>query len=222
MLSPNEMWAALIGISGHVAVPLKAADYIELLPSRRCAIGAEGIRFDYRTYDSTSLNGHRHRSTAPDGKWEVHYNPYEPSRCWVRLPDGWAEAGWIHRNLVSQPFSDTAWRHIRTVVEQRTGRAEHEELLARALDALLRRAAAATAGVREQPPSVPRAGGGRAASETGQLPAVSGPTDPALAPPYADLTGEDEQEQDQTDERDEGTDIRPWHVFDAHQEAQRW
>lgn len=222
MLSPNEMWAALIGISGHVPVPLKAADYIELLPSRRCAIGAEGIRFDYRTYDSTSLNGHRHRSTAPDGKWEVHYNPYEPSRCWVRLPDDWAEAGWIHRTLVSQPFADTAWRHIRTVVEQRTGRAEHEEHLARALDALLRRAAAATAGVREQPPSVPRAEGGRDASETGQLPAGSGPTDPALAPPYADLTGEDEQEHDQTDERDEGTAIRPWHVFDAHQEAQRW
>ncbi|WP_327327958.1 hypothetical protein OG735_39560 [Streptomyces sp. NBC_01210] len=45
--------------------------------------------------------------------------------------------GWIHRIVVSQPFTDTTWRHIRGVVERHGSRAEHEEELAGALDALL-------------------------------------------------------------------------------------
>ncbi|MHC0433431.1 transposase [Streptomyces sp. O3] len=216
-LSPNEMWAALIGISGHVPVPLRAADYIELLPSRRCAIGAEGIRFDYRTYDSKVLNGHRHRSTAPDGKWEVHYNPYEPYRCWVRLPDGWAEAGWIHRTLVSQPFTDTAWRHIRTVVEQRAGRAEHEEHLARALDALLRRAAGATASVGGDP-QVPQTDGGPADAGTTRLPAAGRSGRVPYPGPDSDSTEDDDEAYGPDDDKA----VSPWQVFNAQQEAQRW
>ncbi|MEU8976874.1 transposase [Streptomyces monashensis] len=207
MLTPNEMWAALVGIAGHVPVPLKAADYIELLPARRCAIGAEGIRFDYRTYDGKALNGHRQRSTAQDGKWEVHYNPYEPSRCWVRLPTGWAEAGWIHRTLVSQPFTDTAWRHIRTVVEQRAGRAEHEEHLARALDDLLRRAGGKTAGTR------------------GQEPAAGLEAGPADLAPQADTGVPGLREasllRDDADDPAAGT-AGAWEVFDAHEEAEQW
>ncbi|MGW2426292.1 transposase [Streptomyces sp. NPDC001709] len=212
-LTPNEMWAALVGIAGHVPVPLKAADYIELLPARRCAIGAEGIRFDYRTYDSKALNGHRQRSTAQDGKWEVHYNPYEPSRCWVRLPTGWAEAGWIHRTLVSQPFTDTAWRHIRTVVEQRAGRAEHEEHLARALDELLRRAGGKTAGTRGQEPAT-----GFGAGPTGVVPQVD---TGVLGTREVSRLSEEEPDQDDTDDPVAGT-ADAWEVFDAHQEAEQW
>ncbi|MEW2160103.1 transposase [Streptomyces sp. NPDC007189] len=212
-LTPNEMWAALVGIAGHVPVPLRAADYIELLPARRCAIGAEGIRFDYRTYDSKALNGHRQRSTAPDGKWEVHYNPYEPSRCWVRLPTGWAEAGWIHRTLVSRPFTDTAWRHIRTVVDQRAGRAEHEEHLARALDELLRRAGGKTAGTRGQEPAT-----GFGAGPTGVVPqADTG----VLGTREVSRLSEEEPDQDDADDPIAGT-ADAWEVFDAHQEAEQW
>ncbi|MEU9595186.1 transposase, partial [Streptomyces sp. NPDC048193] len=153
-LTPNEMWAALIGIAGHVPVPLTGADWIELLPSRRCAVGDEGIRFEYRTYDGPVLNGHRHRSTAADGKWEVHHNPYEPWQCWVRLPHGWEQVPWIHQGLVSRPFTDTTWRHIRGLVTRRQSRTEHEEHLARHLDELLRRAqgpAARVSGVGSAP-----------------------------------------------------------------------
>ncbi|MFF3456916.1 hypothetical protein ACFYXH_21780 [Streptomyces sp. NPDC002730] len=46
--------------------------------------------------------------------------------------------GWIHRTVVSQPLTDTTWRPIRGVVERHGSRAEHEEELARAVDALLR------------------------------------------------------------------------------------
>ncbi|KOU28544.1 hypothetical protein ADK53_34005 [Streptomyces sp. WM6373] len=222
-LTPNEMWAALIGFAGHVPVPLTGADWIELLPSRRCAIADEGIRFEYRTYDGPALNGHRHRSTAADGKWEVHHNPYEPWRCWVRLPGGWAAVEWIHRGLVSRPFTDTAWRHIRSVVTRRADRAAQEEHLARRLDELLRRAhtghtdagdvsrASSAAGPASAPgrragarPARRRtAGTGLPRGPAGRLPQADEDTCPA-----SDTSG--------------AASAEAWNVFDAHQEAQQW
>ncbi|MEW2120891.1 transposase [Streptomyces sp. NPDC005474] len=140
-LSPNEMWAALVGVTGYVPVPLSADNYIELMPIKRLGINDYGIRFDHRTYDHEVLNPHRrHKSTAGDGMWEVHHNPYDPHQVWVRLPGGWEEVPWIHRERVSLPFTDFTWRHIRATVERRGDRDEHERQLALALDRLLRRA----------------------------------------------------------------------------------
>ncbi|WSQ14735.1 hypothetical protein OG604_47320 [Streptomyces sp. NBC_01231] len=50
-VSPNEMWAALVAVTGHVPVPLSADDYVELLPLRWQAVNDYGVRFGYRTYD---------------------------------------------------------------------------------------------------------------------------------------------------------------------------
>ncbi|MGW2826489.1 transposase [Streptomyces sp. NPDC001443] len=140
-VSPNEMWAALVGVTGYVPVLLSAENYIELMPVKRLGINDYGIRFDYRTYDHKVLNPHRgFKSTAWDGMWEIHHNPYDPHQIWVRLPDGWQEIPWIHRERVSLPFTDFTWRHIRATVERRSDRDEHEQHLAQALDRLLRRA----------------------------------------------------------------------------------
>lgn len=142
-LTPNQMWAALITISGYVPVPLTEADYLELLPVRWQPITERGIRLDYRTYNHEVLDPHRgERSpvTAKDGKWEVHYNPHDARQVFVRLTDGRLhEIPWIHRDHVHQPFNDAIWRHIQTEVEQRVDREQHEADLADALDQLLRR-----------------------------------------------------------------------------------
>ncbi|WP_234434461.1 transposase [Streptomyces sp. NRRL F-5126] len=67
-VSPNEMWAALVGVTGYVPVLLSEDDYVELMPVKRVGINDYGIRFDYRTYDHEVLNPHRgFQSTAPDG-----------------------------------------------------------------------------------------------------------------------------------------------------------
>ncbi|MBM7443101.1 hypothetical protein [Streptomyces sp. HB132] len=244
-LTPNEMWAALTGIAGHVPVPLTGADWIELLPSRRCAIGDEGIRFEHRTYDGPALNGHRHRSTAADGKWEVHHNPYEPWQCWVRLPHGWEQVVWIHQGLVSKPFTDTTWRHIRNVVTRRGSRAEHEEHLARHLDELLRRAHAADTGISDagsSPPATSAPGILDAAARPGAT-AKRGKTDqPAQSRRKAQAehpkrrnTNTDLPGNSAGQVPDEGSDTAPeiadsatpaaaaaWNIFDAHKEAQQW
>ncbi|WP_327180486.1 Mu transposase C-terminal domain-containing protein [Streptomyces sp. NBC_01334] len=149
-LSPNEMWAALVGVCGYVPVPLGREDYIELMPLKRQKINDYGIRIDYRTYDHQVLNPYRgEASTAADGLWEIHYNPHAPDEVWVRLPKagrpqgyGWEAVPWIHRTLVSAPFTDFTWQHVRRTVAQRGSRVSHEHDLALALRELLERAAA--------------------------------------------------------------------------------
>jgi hypothetical protein len=49
---------------------------------------------------------------------------------------------WIHRTLVSAPFTDFTWQHVRSTVAQRGSRVQHEHDLALALRELLERAAA--------------------------------------------------------------------------------
>ncbi|MFF4732925.1 transposase family protein [Streptomyces mirabilis] len=150
-LSPNEMWAALIAVSGHVPVPLGREDYIELMPSRRQKINDYGIRIGYRTYDDVALNPYRGRSSsAPDGLWEIHANPHAPERVWVRLPAGWADVPWIHHTLVTAPFTDFTWQHVKRTVAQRGSRVAHEHDIALALRDLLQRAGAGTGSRRER------------------------------------------------------------------------
>ncbi|WP_438453351.1 transposase [Streptomyces asiaticus] len=143
-LTPNQMWAALLPVAGYVPVPLATDDFVELLPVRWQPITDAGIRFGYRTYDDECLNDHRGQHSgvrSHNGRWEVHYNPYDPVRIWVRLPDGFREVPWIHATSVSLPFTHHVWEHICKVVTRTGSREEHEAELALALDSFLKRAA---------------------------------------------------------------------------------
>ncbi|MEU8976046.1 Mu transposase C-terminal domain-containing protein [Streptomyces monashensis] len=153
-LSPNEMWGALLSTCGHVPLPLTRADYIELLPVRWKPITDRGIRIDHRTYDHHTLNPHRGQPsgiTAQNGRWEVHHNPHDHRQVWVRLPDGqFTAVPWIHADHVHHPFGDDLWQHLKTTVERRGTRDQHEADLAQALDDLLHRVRTGDATAREQ------------------------------------------------------------------------
>ncbi|MFG2232755.1 Mu transposase C-terminal domain-containing protein [Streptomyces sp. NPDC048723] len=138
--SPNEKYATLLESCGYVPVPLSGEDYVELLPERWQAINAYGIRIKHRTYDSPELNPlRRQRSgvTAKKGLWEVHYDPYDVSRIWVRdsRADRWITVFWKHLHRVGVPFGELAWDHARAQLPGGT-----EEQIADAASALLRRA----------------------------------------------------------------------------------
>ncbi|MCM1950404.1 transposase family protein [Streptomyces sp. G2] len=143
-LTPNQMWAALLPVVGYMPVPLGSDDYVELLPVQWRTITDAGIRFDYRTYDHACLHTDKVQDPgvrSAEGLWEVHYNPYDPVRIWVRLSDGFVEVPWIHATSVSLPFTHHVWEHICKVTERTESRAKHEEQLVWALDDLLKRAA---------------------------------------------------------------------------------
>ncbi|WP_443047741.1 Mu transposase C-terminal domain-containing protein [Streptomyces sp. NBC_00354] len=138
--TPNEKYATLLESCGYVPVPLGGEDYVELLPERWQAINAYGIRIKHRTYDSPELNPLRRKRsgvTTKKGLWEVHHDPYDVSRIWVRdtRADRWITVFWKHLHRVGVPFGELAWDHARAQVPGGT-----EEQIADAAAALLRRA----------------------------------------------------------------------------------
>ncbi|MYS57150.1 DDE-type integrase/transposase/recombinase [Streptomyces sp. SID6013] len=140
--SPNEKYAMLLESCGYVPAPLSGEDYVELLPERWHAINAYGIRVKHRTYDGPELNPLRRQHSGvaeKNGLWEVHYDPYDISRIWVRDRRGerhrWITVFWRHLYRVGVPFGEMAWDHAR----QQVGN-DSEIQIANAAAALLKRA----------------------------------------------------------------------------------
>ena len=143
VFSPNQKYAALIETAGYVPVPLSAADYIELLPAVWRAVNAYGIKISHRTYDAEELNPVRQQKsgvTARKGLWEVHRDPYDVSRVFVRGPDGWITCPWKYLEKVPAPFGELAWDHVSGQLAEQGQPASSELERALAIDDLLRRA----------------------------------------------------------------------------------
>ncbi|MEV6480021.1 TnsA-like heteromeric transposase endonuclease subunit [Streptomyces sp. NPDC051576] len=113
--TPNEKYTALVEACGYVPVALSSEDYIELLPSVWRAVNDYGIRIKRRTYDGPGLIRRQHSGvTEKKGLWEVHHDPYDISRIWVRNHHGdgeWTEATWKHLRHTPVPFGELAWDH---------------------------------------------------------------------------------------------------------------
>jgi hypothetical protein len=111
-----------------------------LLPARWQEINAYGIRIKYRTYDAEALNPLRRQRSGIKAKkdlWEIHHDPYDVSRIWVRdhHNGGWITAFWKHLHRVPMPFGEMAWDHARHGLPDAA-----EEEIAEAVKTLLERA----------------------------------------------------------------------------------
>ncbi|MEU6370873.1 transposase family protein [Streptomyces sp. NPDC046931] len=140
--TPNEKYAMLLESCGYVPAPFSGEDYVELLPERWQAINSYGIRINHRTYDDGELTPLRRQHSGvmeKKGLWEVHYDPYDVSRIWVRNrrgePARWITVFWKHLYPVGVPFGEMAWDHAREQVPGGT-----EAQFADAAADLLRRA----------------------------------------------------------------------------------
>lgn len=143
--SPNDAYAALVAAAGYVPVALTGEDYIELLPVEWRMLSEGVVQIEYRTYTCPQLRSYGSRRSpfaAKGGKWEVHHDPYDVTRVWVRDPfeGGWIMAAWSHATVVTQPFADFTWRHARRLAAQRGLDPTNETAVAVVLAALLRRA----------------------------------------------------------------------------------
>jgi hypothetical protein len=203
-LSPNEKYAALVAAAGYLPVPLSGEDYLELLPAAWRAVNDYGVRIDCRTYDHADLGPWRRQHsgiTARKGLWEVHYDPYDLSRVFVRTPDGWVTAPWTHLPMVSAPFADFTWRHARQLAAARGLDYNDQAAVARVLDDLLTRAQAG--------PSA------RVAART----AIAAADRPALPPAEA---GHDDDGQAAPEPDGQQQAVVPMPIFDAWAEAEKW
>jgi transposase InsO family protein len=212
-LTPNEQYAALVETTGFVAVPLAAADYIELLQVSWNAIGKEGIKLKRRVYDDKALNPYRRQHSgvaAKKGLWEVRYDPYDITRAWVRNhhDGGWILVPWKHLRSTPVPFGETAWQHARAVLAQRGQDTATEAEIAQAAADLLDKA-------EQGPPGKPKATT-KDKRVAGRTRATNTPRDPRPPAPLED----EPQAPGEADEP--GADVIPLPVFDARKEAEKW
>ncbi|WP_331719943.1 Mu transposase C-terminal domain-containing protein [Streptomyces sp. NBC_00147] len=219
-LSPNEKYAALVAAAGHVPVALGGDEYVELLPSCRRAINAYGIRLGHRTYDSPELVPYRRQPSGASARgrgWEVHYDPYDISRIWVRDPrgPGWITAWWRHLRTAPTPMGELAWQRARQILAERGDRRATEQEIAAAARELLDRAATGPPGQAQAPGRKTRKDRKKAARARAPI-APTGPRpDTAPAPPQPD---QDPREQDDTGLAE----VIPLDIFDARKEAETW
>ncbi|MEU6228741.1 transposase [Streptomyces sp. NPDC047042] len=221
-LSPNEKYAALVAAAGHVPVALGPDEYIELLPRRWRTINSYGIRINHRTYDSTELNPFRRQPSGmgPDGRsWEVHYDPYDISRVWVRnhRQGSWITAVWRHLRTAPTPMGELAWDHARRILARRGTDPVSEEEIAQAALALLDRA---SDGPQESAamPAEPKRGSRRDRKVAARTRTTSAPDRP-WTPPDPPESGKDDTGEGADDEL---ADVIPLEIFDARKEAERW
>ncbi|NDU75479.1 DDE-type integrase/transposase/recombinase [Actinomadura sp. DSM 109109] len=212
MMSPNEKYSALVAACGYLPLVLGSEDYLELLPVKRRAINAYGIRIDYRTYDCRELWPHRRQhsgNTRMKGLWEVHYDPYELSQVFVRTPDGWITVPWTHQAMVTGPFADFTWNLARQESAVRGLDNTNETEVARVLDELLTRAGqgpARTPAERRSNRIVART---KVAAATHQ-------------PPSRQLTEQPDDPEPADDAGETSATVVPFGIFDAHAEAEKW
>ncbi len=218
-LTPNEMWAALVAVAGHVPVPLTGRDYLELLPVRWQAITPGGITIHHRTYDADLLAPHRGQASpvaGRGGKWEIHYNPHDVRQIWVRLPDGeLTEIPWIHRDHVHRPFDERTWQHIRTqaVDGNHSDTEQYEASLADALDQLMRRVHSGHATTTEQALM--------AHTAHRPLPPARDGAHDTEAPSDSPAQQSDEGNDDSIDDLSPGP-ATGFGLYNAHEEAATW
>ena len=209
--SPNEKYAALTETAGYVPLALSPEDYIELLPASWRAVNAYGIKISRRVYDGKELNPLRMQHsgvTARKGLWEIHYDPYDISRVWVRdhWNGGWITVFWTQLRRVAGPFGELAWDHACKEMPAAT-----EAELADAVEDLLTRAGQGPGGV----PAAAGKRGRRVAART----RAAGPSVPA----GPEQEPEDEPAAEEPDgEAGAGEDIVPMPIFDPFREAEKW
>jgi putative transposase len=220
-LTPNEKYASLVEAAGYVPVPLSADDYVELLPVAWHAINRYGIRRGKRTYDCRALNPYRRQHSGIErkkGLWEVHCDPYDITRLWVRNhhDGGWITVPWKHLNSAPAPFGELAWKHAREILARRGQDQATEAEIAQAVSDLLDRAGRG-----------PEAGDSSLTSRdrrvAGRTRATSTPSGPR---PVPDDSGPGHCPSSPADDLEEtgeqAAEVVPLPIFDARKEAEKW
>jgi hypothetical protein len=227
-LTPNEQYAALVEIAGYVPVSLSADDYIELLPMTWRVINSYGITINHRRYDAKALNPYRRQDsgvTAHNGRWEVHHDPYDVTRIWVRNhhDGGWIAVPWTHLGTTPVPFGEQAWAQAQQVLARRGQDHATEAEIAAAVDALLDTAAKGPTPARSKSQTKRDR---RVAARTRATAEPVWPR-PSAAPDHDAPTHPPETDEATTtpsDPDDAGTGVAaviPLAVFDARQEAKK-
>jgi hypothetical protein len=228
MFTPNEKYASLVQAAGYAPVALGPEDYIELLPAKWRAINAYGVRIGHRIYDDPGLVEFRRQSSRVEekhGLWEVHRDPYDISRIWVRdhwHGNGWITVFWKLLRGAPAPFGELAWDHaLERLREQGQSDPTQEQIAAAVQDLLARAHKGPPASARASSPAARdlRVAARTEADRSGlpqQVTAAPAPPEPAQVPAAGDA------HVDGTEDASDAA-VVPLGIFDARKKARkRW
>ena len=235
VLTPNEKYAALLQVAGYVPVPLSQDDFVELLPVKIRKINSYGVKIDHRVYDAEELNplrGQPSGVTAFNNRWEIHYDPYDITRVWLRnhhaSDRAWITLWWRHLGLPPVPFSQDMWDAARQVAAGRDQARPSPEEVTALVDDILTRAATPPEGP-ERSTSRSRPGRSstkrqrRVAARTNAATSVRA-TDPVVPKPDTPprQVANPEPVAQASDDEDLLADVIPLGIFDPIAEAENW
>lgn len=224
--TPNEKYAAMVEAAGYVPVALSAEDYIELLPATWRAINAYGVKISHRIYDGElgPIRGQRSGVKAKHDLWEIHRDPYDVSRIWVRnhWDGGWITAFWKQLSSSPTPFGELAWDHASHQLAAE-GKTPTEQEIAQATESLLQRA---HQGPEEKQATrrsrKPGARDRRVAARTNATAEPAWPRPEVPVPGSASKHSPAAEETSPAESEEKLADVVPLAVFDAREEATRW
>ncbi|MFE2106930.1 transposase [Kitasatospora sp. NPDC059463] len=140
VLSPNEMYAHLVAMTGYRPRPLSPEDSRHLLIPAWVKVTDKGIQIENRTYQNPkgrlrALAGLPSGLAERNDRWQAAYDPYRPEVAWLydhRGKGDWIRCEFIHAHLLTNPWTQYMWDECR-LREQEAGRAVDEIALALAL-----------------------------------------------------------------------------------------
>ncbi|MCZ7459477.1 Mu transposase C-terminal domain-containing protein [Streptomyces sp. WMMC940] len=223
-LSPNEKYAALVSAAGYVSIALSPQEYIQLMPREWRVVGRSGVRINNRTYDAPALGPFRGQSSGagPGGKlWEVHYDPYDISRVWVRdhHGTGWITAIWRHLRTSPVPMGELVFDRAHQILAERGQRRPNEEAVAQVAAELLDRAAD---GPDHEPGRRAETPGRSARRRNRKVAARTRATSEPAWPRPAPASEPEPQAEPAHEDVGELADVVPLEIFDARKEAEKW
>ncbi|MFI9325848.1 TnsA-like heteromeric transposase endonuclease subunit [Kitasatospora aureofaciens] len=140
VLSPNEMHAHLVAMSGYRPRPLSAEDARHLLVPAWVTITDRGFDIENRTYQNPQaqllpLAGVPSGFADKGHRWQAYYDPYHPEIAWLYDHRGfghWIPAQFVHSHLITNPWTQYMWENI-AGQEADAGRATHQVAVALAV-----------------------------------------------------------------------------------------
>ncbi|MED7947411.1 Mu transposase C-terminal domain-containing protein [Streptomyces sp. BE303] len=137
VLTPNQMYAALVACEGYAPLPLSQSQLRKLLLCEWRQVGDKGVRVGNRTYNSAALQEYNKQPSGVRGqgkKWPIRFDPYAPRHVWLfdqrkeqRGEDPWVEAEFIHQDLIDGEWSQYLWQTAERDYREAGGPEEHQQ-----------------------------------------------------------------------------------------------
>lgn len=146
VLSPNEMYAQLMPMTGYRPRPITAAEAREMLIPAWVKISDKGITIENRTYQSTDrrmrlLIEQRSGINEHNDRFKARYNPYHPEVAHLfdhLYTQEWIEVEFIYRDLLDDRWTQDLWERGTAAVADNGGRKDDQLAIVKAVRALRR------------------------------------------------------------------------------------